>query len=185
MAVHRQGLTLAEFLELPEEEPALEYIEGQVTRKVSPKLRHGRIQGKFVERVNQYGEPRKLAMAVPEVRTSFAGASSIPDVSVFTWERIPRDSSGELPDEVTIPPDIAGEIISPGQQFARLAQRCRWYVEHGALLSLLFDPQRRLVYRFRPGERESVLRGAEPIDLAPVLPQFELSVEELFSSLRP
>lgn len=30
MAVTRQGLTLEEFLALPEEKPALEYFEGQV-----------------------------------------------------------------------------------------------------------------------------------------------------------
>lgn len=185
MAIPRQQLTLAEFLELPDDEPALEYLDGLVTRKVSPKLRHGRTQGTFAERVNLYAEPRKLAIAVPEVRTTFAGASPVPDVSVFSWDRIPRDAHGELPDDVTIPPDIAVEVISPGQRIAKLIQRCRWYVEHGVRLALLFDPRRRFVYRFLPGEQETVLRGADRIDLAPVLPEFELTVDELFRSLKP
>jgi Uma2 family endonuclease len=35
---------LDEFLELPEEEPALEYEAGVVKQKVSPKAPHGRLQ---------------------------------------------------------------------------------------------------------------------------------------------
>lgn len=37
MAVLNKRMTLDEFLALPEEEPALEYGEGVVTQKVSPK----------------------------------------------------------------------------------------------------------------------------------------------------
>ena len=33
-------MTLTEFLALPEEKPALEYENGEVTQKVSPKGRH-------------------------------------------------------------------------------------------------------------------------------------------------
>ena len=52
MAVTRRGLTLEEFLALPEEKPALEYFNGEVTQKVSPLLRHARLQYKFAELIN-------------------------------------------------------------------------------------------------------------------------------------
>jgi hypothetical protein len=37
MAVLPYGLTLNQFLELPEEEPALEFEAGQVTQKMAPR----------------------------------------------------------------------------------------------------------------------------------------------------
>ncbi|HEV8632979.1 MAG TPA: Uma2 family endonuclease, partial [Chloroflexota bacterium] len=71
----KQGLTLEEFLQLPEEEPALEYEDGVVTQKVSPKRRHGRLQGMLCELVNVFAQPRKLALAFTEARTVFRGRS--------------------------------------------------------------------------------------------------------------
>ncbi len=41
IVARRRPIALAEFLALPEEEPALEYLDGVVTQKMSPKGRHG------------------------------------------------------------------------------------------------------------------------------------------------
>jgi hypothetical protein len=40
MVAVKQGLTLDEFLALPERKPALESADGMVTRKTAPKGRH-------------------------------------------------------------------------------------------------------------------------------------------------
>ena len=40
MALTERRTSLEEFLKLPEEKPALEYFDGKVTQKVSPKTRH-------------------------------------------------------------------------------------------------------------------------------------------------
>ena len=40
MVIAREGLTLEEFLALPEEKPALEYGAGVVTQKVAPLYEH-------------------------------------------------------------------------------------------------------------------------------------------------
>ena len=37
MAIVQTGLTLDEFLKWPEEKPAFEFVDGVVTRKMSPK----------------------------------------------------------------------------------------------------------------------------------------------------
>ena len=78
-----QRLTLEEFLRLPEEKPALELMHGVVGQKVSPKTRHSTLQAKSVELINRFAEPARLAFAFPELRTTFAGASVVPDVSVL------------------------------------------------------------------------------------------------------
>ena len=50
MALTGRRLTLDEFLELPEESPALEYLDGVAVPKVSPKAYHGRTQYTFSRR---------------------------------------------------------------------------------------------------------------------------------------
>src|SRR5437588_10791606 len=44
MAIEEKTLSLERFLQLPEEEPALEYVDGGVSQKVSPQVWHSRLQ---------------------------------------------------------------------------------------------------------------------------------------------
>ena len=53
MAITSTPLTLEQFLALPEEEPPLEFADGVVSQKVSPKTRHSALQAELVERLNQ------------------------------------------------------------------------------------------------------------------------------------
>lgn len=141
MAIAQRGLTLAEFLELPAEEPALEYEYRRVIQKVSPKAHHSRIQTVFVGRFNQVAEPRKIAYAFTELRATFGGHSYVPDIAVYRWARIPRDESGTLANDFFEPPDIAIEIASPEQSVNFLARRCVWYLDNSVAIALLVDPR--------------------------------------------
>ncbi len=184
MAIARQALTLEEFLKRSERKPALEYVNGVVTQKVAPKGQHSRLQFKLAEFFNRFAEPRRLAAAFPELRTTFAGASPVPDVAVYRWERIPRDASGKIANDFFEPPDIAIEIVSPRQRVSRFVDRCRWYVANRVPLALVVYPQHESVILFRPGQRERTLRGADQIDFGDVVPGLQLTVQELFDSLK-
>lgn len=120
MVLARRHLTLEEFLALPEEKPALQYFEGRITQKMAPKGRHSALQVGLVKYFDRVGLPRQVARAFSALRTSYAGASPVPDVTVYRWERIPIDLDGEIADDFFLPPDIAIEIVSPG----RAARRC-------------------------------------------------------------
>ena len=184
MATARQRLTLEAFLQLPEQEPDLEYVDGVVTQKVSPKPRHSKLQGILFMRFELFGAPRRLASAFTETRVTFGGGSFVPDVIVYRAERVPVDENGEIPDDFYDPPDIAIEIASPGQTLDDLADRCRRYVEHGVPVALLVNPRDRSVRELRASGERGPLRGADRVDLGDVLPGFELVVDELFASLQ-
>jgi Uma2 family endonuclease len=184
MAILPQRLTLDEFLALPEEKPALEYLDGMVAQKVSPKGQHSKLQYKLAEFFNRSAEPHKLAFAFPELRATFAGASPVPDVAVYRWERIPWTTEDDQANDFLEPPDIAVEILSPQQSKPKLIEKCEWYVAHGVPIALLIDPDDRSVLDFRPGARAQSLRGTDRIDFAPILPGLQLAVQELFSWLR-
>jgi Uma2 family endonuclease len=184
MVVTRRGMTLEEFLKLPERKPALEYADGVVTQKVAPKGRHSRLQGELYRWFNAWAEPRRLASAFPELRTTYAGRSYVPDVAVYRWERIALDANRVVPDEFFEPPDIAVEIVSPEQSVRSQVRKCQWYVEHGVPLALVANPDDRAVRLLRPGAEPLVLRDDAVIDFGPVLPGLQLSVRDLFAMLQ-
>src|SRR5205085_3474178 len=115
MVTATKVLTLEEFLELPERKPALEFEEGRITQKVSPKGKHRRLQYVIAEDFNRFSQPRRLGLAFPELRVSFSGVSRVPDLSYFRWDRIPLDERGRIADEFREPPDLVVEIVSPKQ----------------------------------------------------------------------
>lgn len=184
MAITGRQLTLAEFLALPEEKPALEFRDGQVTQKVPPDRTHARLQSKLAELVNRFAEPRELAMAFTELRAYFGGAAFVPDVSIYRWDRIPFTDDGELEGGFGDPPAIAVEIVSPDQSVTGLVEKCLGFVEQGSEIALLVDPGDRAILDIRAGGRIRALRGADRIDLSSVLPGFDLTVDDVFALLR-
>jgi Uma2 family endonuclease len=185
MAVAREQMTLEQFLSLPEERPALEYIDGEVVQKVPPNTPHSALQYDFCALVNTYARPRRLAWAFPEHRTTYAGRSTVPDVTVYTWDRVPRDASGRLAERNFVVPDIAVEIRSPGQSFQDSLIRCLWYVANGTRVSIAVEPLDLLVAAFRPAAEPVVFQNAGLLDLTDVISGFSLDVGELLAPLDP
>ncbi|MFN8635236.1 MAG: Uma2 family endonuclease [Chloroflexota bacterium] len=183
MAIARQRMTLEQFLELPEEEPALEYWHGEVTQKVSPKGPHGRIQYTFGRRIDDVPELRLMFSIFTETRVTWAGVSTVPDLIVYRADRVPCDANGEILDDFVVPPDLAVEILSRGQSRTRTIERCRWYVENGTSLAVFADPRRRTVQLFRSGRETAELQGADALDLGDILPGFSLTVDDFFAPL--
>jgi Uma2 family endonuclease len=181
----RRRMTLEEFLALPDEKPALEFEpDGTVTQKMSPKGRHSTLQGFFLDVIGRFAMPRRLAVAYAELRSVYGGAAFVPDVSVYRWERIPRLADGRVADDFTEPPDIAIEIVSPGQRVNALVRRCVWYIDHGVHLALVVDADDESVLIFRRGQQPQVAREHDAVDLTDVLPGFDLSAEQIFAALR-
>ena len=183
MAILQHGLTLEEFLTLPEREPALEYEAGVVRQKVSPKGPHGTLQQWLGYRFHDFARPRKLARVFTETRVTFSGSSLVPDLILYRWARVPRDARSRIPDDFTSAPDLVAEIVSPGQALVDLEQRCRWYAEHGVEITLLIHPRREWVRLYRPGALPRELTGDDEITLEDVLPGLRLTVRELFDEL--
>ena len=175
--------TLDEFPRLPEEKPALELVDGEVTQKVSPKTVHSVLQYEGCAQINGFARPRKLGRAFPEHRSSYAGASTVPDVAVFVWDRLPRDAAGRWIDDVDYPPDIAIKILSPGQTLGDLDTRCRWYVANAVRVAILVEPRRRQVRVYWPGAAPDVVTTSGSIDMSEVIPGFGFDVGSQFAAL--
>jgi Uma2 family endonuclease len=185
MVTALQNMTLEEFLRLPEDEPALEYFEGVVTQKVAPRPVHAVLQFEIALLLDRQLRPGQQGLVLPELRTTYQGASLVPDVAVYRRAREPRDTAGRLTADVRRPPDLAIEVISPGQTVRNLSKRCQWFVDNGACVALLVIPRQQAVRDFRPNAPVTIYRRGDVIDLGEVVPGLRLDLEELFAVLDP
>ena len=183
MALARSPITLEEFLGLSEAEPALEYADGEVTQKVSPKGQHSGLQYSLAEWINQACQVDRTARAFPELRTTFNGRSYVPDLAAYLWHRVPTDANGNIANDFLEPPDLVIEIVSPGLGVTSLTRKCLWYVRNGVRVALLVDPADFSVVAFRPDQLPVALQGDDAIELPELLPGMQLTVNELFQSL--
>ncbi|HLH23820.1 MAG TPA: Uma2 family endonuclease [Chloroflexota bacterium] len=184
MAITGHTMTLAEFLALPEEKPALEYVAGAVRQKVAPEAQHSLEQLILCRWIDDFALARRVAVALPEWRTIFAGAVHVPDVAVCLWGRIPRDARGRPSGPLREPPLIAIEIASPDQSRRQLRDDCAWYVANGVALALLVDPESETILAYRPNAAPEPLQGAAVVDFGDALPGFQFVVRDLFAAAR-
>lgn len=176
-------LSLAEFLQQPETKPATEYVEGYTYPKPMPQGKHSAIQTFLASSINQAGIPQRIARAFTELRCTFGNRSIVPDITVFAWQRIPLDSTGEIENTFIISPDWTIEILSPDQSSTRVINNILFCLNHGTELGWLIDPQERTIITFQPHQQPVIYQN--PNDILPVLmlPNLQLSVENVFSWL--
>jgi Uma2 family endonuclease len=185
MAIVHTGLTLEEFLRLPEEKPALEYLDGVVTRKMSPTGPHGILQftiAKWLDRASGEGE---VARVFTELRTNWTDrASLVPDVSVYLIERVPTTPDGDVADEFWVPPDVAVEIASPGQSVNQMTDRADLLLANGVRIVVVVEPRLRQVRVVRADRAIATYRDEDVVAFEDVLPGFAFVVRDLFATLR-
>lgn len=174
-----QTITLEEFLKLPETKPASEYIDGRIYQKPMPQGKHSRLQLKLCNAINQSGEEQQLALAFPELRCTFGNRSIIPDITVFSWERIPFDADGEIENSFQIYPDWTIEILSPDQSTTKVIGNILHCLKHGTQLGWLIDPGERLVLIFQPEKQPVEMTGEDKLPVLEILSSEILSLENL------
>lgn len=98
-------ISLTEFLDQPETKPAQEHSDGIIRQNPMPKGKHSLLRTLLAAQLNQVLKSQGLAFA--ELRCTFGNRSIVPDISVFTLDRLPRDASGEIADLFELAPDWA------------------------------------------------------------------------------
>ncbi len=179
-----QTISLADFLAQPETEPASEYIDGQIIQKPMPKGEHSAIQTELAPAINTVLKANKTARAFAELRCTFGDRSIIPDISVFQWQRIPRQDNGRIANTFLIAPDWAIEILSPGQSQTTIIKKLIHCLSHGTQMGWLIDPNDQAVFTYHANK--STTFYDEPNQTLPVpdfAQDFNLTVSELFSWL--
>ncbi len=108
------------------------------------------------------------------------GAVRSPDAS---W--VPRSRRVELTPEdrnrfIPICPDFIIELRSDTDRLSILQAKMQEYMDNGARLGWLIDPQNKRVYIYRPEAEVETLENPESVSADPILPDFTLDLKEIW-----
>lgn len=141
-------LTLQEFLAMPESDVSYELVEGEAVPKMSPKRFHSRVSGALYLLLSQWCQDRgevnpEWAIALKRQGEDWV---PVPDLTYVSYQRLPAEV---MKDEACpVPPELAIEIISPGQTFGQLAEKATDYLDAGVSRVWVVDPQARSITVF-------------------------------------
>lgn len=101
-----------------------------------------------------------------------------PDIAFVRRERIPKDG---VPREFwSGAPDLAVEVVSPGDLAREVNQKISEYFAAGALAVWILNPRRRTLTIHRSGHEPEVIHEDGTIDGGDVIPGFQYRVAKLF-----
>ena len=126
-----------------DEKPYKEIYDGQLHLKVSPKFMHGLVEFEVGTLLREWSRDR--GYIVMELRVYLdAKTSLVPDVSFISDERMATLSEAEQ-EEPPFAPELVVEVRSPKDRDRNIRRETELYLQHGALVVLNVDPQKRTV----------------------------------------
>lgn len=173
---------------LPDDvKPALEWVNGRVLQKVTPKRKHALAQGTFVSALLLWCRERGNGMAGPEWHFQVqppeeVSRTLVPDVAFVSYERLPMEQM-EATDIPRVAPDVVVEVRSPGDRQKDIDEKVRVYLAAGTLVIFLVDPQTKTVSIRDPQGARTV--GRDGLIEHSALPGFALEARTLFELPRP
>lgn len=175
-------ITAEEFFKMPSppDGSRQELIQGVVVTMPPPGGRHGVCCLKVGRKLGNFVDEHQLGT----VTCNDAGFITErdpdtvrgPDVAFWRKARLPEVPPGYI----ELSPDLAVEVVSPDDHFARVQRKVVHYMTHGVALLWVVDPDDRSVTVYRPGQEMRILEEAETLTAEDLLPGFSCRVADLF-----
>ena len=108
------------------------------------------------------------------------GAIREPDASWIARSRLEALTPEQRSGFYNICPDFVLELRSDTDRLSVLQAKMQEYMDNGARLGLLIDPQDRRVYIHRPDQEVETLENPETVSADPILPAFTLDFREIW-----
>lgn len=108
------------------------------------------------------------------------GADRSPDAAWIPLSRLKKLTSEQKEKFPPICPDFAIELLSPTDSLAVTQFKMEEYIENGAQLGWLIDPEVRQVHVYRPRQAVVLLESVAEIAADPELPGFVLDLREIW-----
>lgn len=183
MSTTVQTMTADELFMMPEDGFLYELVKGELRKMSPPGSEHAMLVAKLTVAVGSHVETNNLGVMFGKTGfklTSNPDTVLAPDCAFVSHERIP---------ETGIPvaywpggPDLAVEVISPGNTRREMEEKIREYFAAGVRMIWMVYPKRRTVIVYRPGHEALTLTENEMLDGQDVVPGFQYSIAKLFAT---
>jgi Uma2 family endonuclease len=170
-------LTKAEFWALADAaDITYELIDGIAVPKMSPKYFHARSARRILNILEAWAKNRGRA----EMEWAFDlsdGYTPVPDLIYVSFDRLPENWNENA--ACPIPPELAIEIISPGQTFGQMTQKASSYLTGGVLQVWVVDPAAKSVTAFYPDRAHRTYMGDGAIE-EDLFPGLSVALDRIF-----
>jgi len=179
----KQRMTAEDLIEMPDA-PGKRYelVKGLLIEMGGTGVLHGYLVELILRLIGAYSREHRLGLVFADnvgyVITHDPDTVRIPDVSFVARARIPE---GRLPRGYwPFAPDLAVEIVSPGDSATELRAKVRQYLEAGTRLVWVVWPDEESVTVYPIEDPPAEIGPDGDLDGGEVLPGFHVPVSELF-----
>lgn len=183
MDVVRQQVTADELLHMPDDDFRYELVRGELRRMNPAGNVHGRVVMSFAWRLARHVEENRLG-TVYAAETGFRLSSDpdtvrAPDVAFVSRDRV--EAIGDIEGFWPEAPDLAVEVISPGDSYADVEEKVFDWLDAGTKMVVVINPRQRSATVYKSPTDIAALAEADVLDGGDVVPGFELAVREIFA----
>lgn len=182
MTAISQSLTAEDLLQMPDDGFRYELVRGELKRMVPAGHQHGRMVLNFTTPLDQHVREHNLGR-VYAAETGFLLASSpdlvrAPDAAFVRRERL--GEAGEVEGYWPGAPDLAFEVISPGDTYADVEEKVLDWLNAGTRMVVVINPRQHTVAVHRSLADIVVLTEKDVFDGGDVVPGWKIPVRDLF-----
>ena len=171
-------MTLDEFMNIDDDYHRHELIKGELLTMNPPKREHGRVAINLAMLLGTHVKANRLGVVYAESGYYLERDPDTvlgPDASFVAQDRV---ESGD--GYYAGPPDLAIEVLSPGDRKGYVERKLAVYLETGTRSVWLVDPRRRTVEVVSsPNDRRMLHEDDELVD--DTVPGFRVKVSEIFA----
>lgn len=181
-------VTAEEFATIPKGDASGDYrwelLAGRVIRMSPPGARHGVIAARLTALLYNWSQHTHAGVVMGEsgcLLTRNPDTVVGPYLSFMRQARMPQ--AGIPVGWWAFAPDLVVEILSPDNRFPELRHKLTRYLDGGAQIAWVIDPDRKTVTVYRLHAQPNVLGSADTLDGGDVLPGFSCGVASIFEGL--
>jgi Uma2 family endonuclease len=182
MTLHATLVTADQLLHMPDDGIRRELVQGELREMTPSGSEHGYVAAKLAVFIGTFVEEKRLG-ATFAAETGFLLATNPDTVRAPDLAYVDRDRViGQLKHSGYFPgaPDLAMEVISPGDSYAEVEAKVETWLEAGCRMVVVVNPRNRTMKVYRTPTSVCVLHIDDSFDGADVLPGFRLPLKQIF-----
>jgi Uma2 family endonuclease len=182
MTAATQPVTAEQLLMMRDDGLRYELVKGELKQMAPASHEHGRVTMNISGPLDHHVRTNKIGI-VFAAETGFRLAAApdtvrAPDVAFIGLRRYRQ--TGEMPGYWPGAPDLAIEVVSPGDSYAEVQEKVIEWLDGGASAVVVANPRKRVISVYRSLKDVVLLREGDILQLADIVPGFSLPVKAVF-----